>query len=327
MGMSILVFAVAALASFTALAAAIGPLRSAGVTGRDLHKPGRPEIVEMGGIGIAAGFTAALLLALALVRFANWGTSLDVPLLLAVLSTVLIAALIGIIDDLLSLGQSTKALLPILAALPLAVMRAGVTRMVIPAYGPVDVGLLYPLVLLPIGVTVATNASNMLAGFNGLEIGLGVAQMGSLAILAGLLGESTALLILLAGLGALLGGLRFNWIPARVFMGDAGTLAIGAIVAAAVIVGNFEVAGVIIYLPHAVDFVLKARHRFPSTGWSGQLGEDGRLRCPRSSPASLPQSLMKLFDGLRERTLVLTLVGAESLLGLAAILLYALKRA
>ena len=177
MTLGILAFLTAALGSAAALAASIGPLRRAGVVGRDLHKPGQPEIVEMGGIGLAAGFTAALLFSLALIRFANWGRGLDVPLLLAVLATVLIATLIGIIDDLLSLGQSTKALLPVLAALPLAVMRAGVTRMVIPAYGPIDVGLLYPLVLLPIGVSVAANASNILAGYNGLEIGLGIAQM------------------------------------------------------------------------------------------------------------------------------------------------------
>ena len=327
MTLGILAFLTAALGSAAALAASIGPLRRAGVVGRDLHKPGQPEIVEMGGIGLAAGFTAALLFSLALIRFANWGRGLDVPLLLAVLATVLIATLIGIIDDLLSLGQSTKALLPVLAALPLAVMRAGVTRMVIPAYGPIDVGLLYPLVLLPIGVSVAANASNILAGYNGLEIGLGIAQMGSLAVLAGLLGESTALLILLAGLGALLAALRSNWIPARVFMGDAGTLSIGAIVAAAVIVGNFEVAGVIVYLPHAVDFALKARHRFPTAGWSGHLDEDGRLHCPGSSPASLPQLLMKLSGGLRERTLVLILIGTEALLGVGAVLLYALKGA
>jgi UDP-N-acetylglucosamine--dolichyl-phosphate N-acetylglucosaminephosphotransferase len=284
-------------------------------------------IPEMGGVALAAGFGSAILLALALVRFAGWGHSLNVSTLLAVLAVSLIAALIGLIDDLLSLGQTTKAFLPFLAALPLAAIRAGVTEMVIPLYGPIDVGWAYPLILVPIGVTVAANASNMLAGFNGLELGIGIVQMGSLAILAGVLGEAGALLILLAGLGALLGALRFNWFPARVFIGDVGTLTIGTIIASAVIVGNFEVAGVVVFLPHTVDFILKARHRFPTDGWGGKLGEDGRLRCPRPSPSSLPQLLLKAGSGLRERSLVLLLIGIEATLGLAAVLLYVLKRA
>lgn len=323
--MEILAFALATIVSYMTLGLSIGPLRRAGILGSDVHKASRPMIPEMGGFALASGFGSAVLLTLALVRFAGWGHQLDVPTLLAVLAVSLIAALIGLIDDLLSLSQATKALLPILAALPLAAIRAGVTEMVIPLVGPIDVGWVYPLILIPVGVTVAANASNMLAGFNGLELGIGIVQMGSLAILAGILGEAGALLILLAGLGALLGALRFNWFPARVFIGDVGTLTIGAIVASAVIVGNFEVAGVIVFLPHAVDFALKARHRFPTEGWEGDRGKDGQLRCPQRSPSSLPQLLLKACGGLRERTLVLLLIGIEAAFGLAAILLYVLK--
>jgi UDP-N-acetylglucosamine--dolichyl-phosphate N-acetylglucosaminephosphotransferase len=325
--MEALVFATSAIISCVAVKALIGPLRRAGILGRDLHKPGHPLVPEMGGAGFVAGFAFALLLAIAMTRFSRFAPAADVPLLLAVLGTVSIAAAIGIADDVLSLRQSTKAVLPILAALPLVAMRVGTTEMAIPAWGVIDVGWIYPLVLLPIGVTVAANASNMLAGFNGLELGLGIVQMGSLAILAGLLGQSTALVILLAGLGALLGALRFNWFPAKVFVGDVGTLAIGTIVASAVIVGNFEVAGVLVYIPHAVDFALKARHRFPTTGWAGRLGEDGRLHPPRDRVASLPQLLLKMSGGIRERPLVLLLVGLEALFCLAAVLLYVLKPA
>jgi UDP-N-acetylglucosamine--dolichyl-phosphate N-acetylglucosaminephosphotransferase len=188
--------------------------------------------------------------------------------------------------------------------------------------GAVDFWIFYPLLLVPLGVTVAANATNMLAGYNGLELGLGIIEMIALSVVAVILGQTTSLVILLSGLGALLGLLYFNWHPARVFVGDVGTLSIGAIVATAVIVGGFEVAGVIIFIPHAVDFLLKAAHRFPTSGWSGEIHDDGRLYCPPHGPVSLPQLMMKLAGGIHERSLVLLLMGIEALFGILAITSY-----
>jgi UDP-N-acetylglucosamine--dolichyl-phosphate N-acetylglucosaminephosphotransferase len=201
-------------------------------------------------------------------------------------------------------------------------IRVGHTRMMIPYAGEVDFWIFYPLLLVPVGVTVAANATNMLAGYNGLELGLGILEMSALSVIAAFLGQTTSLIILLSGLGALLGLLYFNWYPARTFVGDVGTLSIGAIVATAVIIGGYEVAGVIVFIPHALDFLLKAAHRFPTTGWGGELHDDGRLRCPKHGPVSLPQLLMKLAGGIHERSLVLLLMGIEALFGILAIALY-----
>jgi UDP-N-acetylglucosamine--dolichyl-phosphate N-acetylglucosaminephosphotransferase len=134
----------------------------------------------------------------------------------------------------------------------------------------------------------------------------------------------TALALLLAGIGASLGVIYFNWYPTRVFIGDVGTLSIGAIIASAVIVGNFEWAGIVVILPYALDFLLKAAHGFPSQGWWGEPGEDGKLRCPAGGPVGLAQWVLKVTGGLHERTLVLVLIGLEGLCGLAAVLLYRL---
>ena len=54
---------------------------------------------------------------------------------------------------------------------------------------------------------------------------------------------TTALVLLLSGLGALLATLCYNWYPAKMLMGNMGTLAIGSIIAAALI-GNFEIVKV-----------------------------------------------------------------------------------
>ncbi|MBC7220203.1 UDP-N-acetylglucosamine--dolichyl-phosphate N-acetylglucosaminephosphotransferase [Candidatus Bipolaricaulota bacterium] len=297
-------------------------LRAAGMVGRDMNKPNRPEVPEMGGLALVAGFGAGVLLAVALEAFVPSLLPVDFTALLAVLGTVLLTTLVGVVDDLLGMGQWVKAFLPLLASLPLVAIRAGQVTMTIPFLGQVDFGLLYPLVLVPIGVTGAANAANMLAGFNGLELGVGLVAMGSLAGIAAGLGQMTALALLLAGLGAGLGLLVFNWYPARVFVGDVGTLSIGAILATACIVGDMELAGVIVIVPYGVDFLLKAVHRFPSRGWWGELGDDGKLRCPAHGPVSLPQLVMKLAGGITERALVGVLVGIELVCGLGAVALY-----
>ena len=298
-------------------------LRRAGIVGQDVHKPGRPKVPEMGGLALVAGFGVGMLLAIAMETFWPNLLSVDLTVLLAVLCTVLLTTLIGVLDDLTGIRQWVKAFLPLIAALPLVAVRAGVSTVRIPFIGQVDFGPFYALVLVPLGVTGAANAVNMLAGFNGLEVGMGLVAMGSLAVIAASLPATTSFILLLAGIGALLGILYFNWYPARVFVGDVGTLSIGAIIAAAVIVGNFETAGILVIIPYAADFLFKAAHGFPSKEWWGELREDGKLHCPPHGPVSLCQAIMKITGGIHERTLVLVLIGVEGLFGLLAIFLYA----
>ncbi len=294
-------FGVALVATFLSTPVLIRLCARAGIVGRDVNKPGQPEIPEMGGLAIVAGFCAGVLFTLGMMSFLHLFPQVNVLLLLAVIATVLMLSLIGVVDDLLGMGHSTVW---------------------IPFVGEVNFWICYPLVLVPLGVTGAANAVNMLAGFNGLEVGMGIVAMGSLSVIAWQTGQATALLLLVCGLGALLGMLYFNRYPARIFIGDVGTLSIGAILASACIIGNFEVAGVIVIVPYAVDFLFKAAHGFPSKGWWGELGDDGKLRCPTNGPVSLSQAVLKLFGGLRERSLVLVLIGIEALCGLGSVLFY-----
>lgn len=318
----VIVIALVALGSaFGALLLLTPRLRAKGITGPDMHKPNRPEVPEMGGLGVVTGFVGGILTAVALQTF--WPeVAISTVQLLAVLATVLIVTVIGILDDLLKMSQGVKALLPLLAAFPLIAIKAGHTTMIIPILGKIDFGIAYALVLVPLGVTGAANAVNMLAGFNGLEAGMGLVAMGSLAVIAYTVHAQTALVILLAGIGALLAALYFNWYPAKVFLGDVGTLSIGAILASAVVVGNFEMAGILVILPYFFDFILKALSGFPSTGWWGELRDDGKLYCPSSKPVGLCQWIMKLVGGIRERDLVLSLMGLEAVCGAIAIMLY-----
>jgi len=317
--MLILILLISFLASFVLFPAMIIRLKKAGIVGKNMHSAIQEEVPEMGGLVMVAGFGAGMFTIIAVKTFFNIFPSIDLISILIALSTILIVVLIGIFDDLVSMPQQVKAFMPLFAALPLIVIKEGSTFMMIPFLGKINFGLLYTLVIIPLEVTIAANAINMLAGFNGLEVGMGIIVVGSLAIIAYLLGKITVLVILLATFGALLATLYYNWYPAKILVGDVGTLSIGAIIAAVVIMGNFDIAGAILLIPYVVDFLIKAKNRFPYS-----FGEyrDGKLYCPEGGPVGLGQLIMKVCGGISERNLVLVLIGIEVVCGVVAILMY-----
>ncbi|MBS3766419.1 hypothetical protein KGY71_07865, partial [Candidatus Bipolaricaulota bacterium] len=211
-----------------------------------MNKPKRPEVAEMGGLAMVLGLATGLLFMLGLKTFVGIFKSVDsIPLSMALL-TVFIIATIGFIDDLLGIQQAIKASVPLFASVPLMMIEAGQTHLGLPLFDfRIEFGLFYPLVLIPLGVTGAANAVNMLAGFNGLETGMATVAFLSLGAIAFFLGEATSLLILVAAFGAVVATLYFNWFPARILIGDVGTFSIGALIASAVIIGNYEFAGVV----------------------------------------------------------------------------------
>lgn len=294
-------------------------LKKAGIVGKNMNSEKQEEVAEMGGLVIIAGFGSGIFIVITVKTFFHLFPSIDIISVLVALSTILIVVLIGIFDDLVSMPQQVKAFMPVLAALPLVVIKEGSTFMIMPFLGNINFGLLYTLVIIPLEVTIAANAVNMLAGFNGIEVGMGIIAMGSLAIIAYLLGKMTVLVILLAALGALLATLYYNWYPAKILVGDVGTLSIGAIIAAAVIMGNFEIAGIILLIPYVIDFLIKAKHHFP---YSFGIYREGKLYCPEDGPVGLGQLIMKVCGGINERNLVLLMMGIEAVLGVVAILFY-----
>jgi len=311
--------------TFTVLFFLIPRLQRAGLVRRDMNKHNRPEVADMGGIATIIGFTFSVLVAIAVFPFIEGRVTFSIKIeeLLASLATILIMGLLGILDDLLNIRQSAKALFPLIAAFPLVAINAGSSAMNIPLIGQVNLGMLYPLLLIPIGVTGAANAVNMLASFNGLELGMGLVATCSLGIIAYSLGETSSLILLLAATGAMLATIYFNWYPAKLFIGNTGTYSIGAIIATAVIIGDFESAGIILMIPYFMDFILKAMNRFPK---SYGVEVDGKLYCPNNRPVGLGQFIMLIAHGISERKLVITLILMEVICGLAAVLMFVILR-
>lgn len=295
-------------------------LKRFGIIGKDVNKQGMPEVAEMGGIAIVAGFTAGLLLAIFFNTFN--GFEFNLVFILAAIIAILSVSFMGMVDDLLDMPQWLKALLPLFAAIPLvAVKAAGSTAMIIPFFGLVEFGDLYILLLIPIGIAVASNLTNMLAGFNGLEAGMGIVMFAVLGLIAMVNGSVELALISLAMLGALVAFMRLNWFPAKVFPGDVGNLTIGAALAAGVIIGNLESAGAILMVPFVADFFIKAWNRFPSSDWWGSYS-DGKLYAPEGKVRGAAQLVMKIFNGMSEKNLVLYFIALEGVIGLIVLLLF-----
>ena len=125
--------------------------------------------------------------------------------------------------------------------------------MIVPFVGLVDFGILYTLIFIPLGITVLANASNMLAGYNGLEAGLGFITCAFIGIAGVIAGRPLVYIIMFAMAAACLGFLKFNRLPSRIFPGDVGTFIIGSAIASAVIVGNMEFVGVVASMPYIIN--------------------------------------------------------------------------
>jgi UDP-N-acetylglucosamine--dolichyl-phosphate N-acetylglucosaminephosphotransferase len=317
--MLLFVFLFSFIVTFLGFPIVIPRLKRAGITGKNMNSEKQEEIPEMGGLVMVAGFCAGIILTIFLKIFYGFLSSVSLAALLACLSTVLIVALIGIFDDLISIRQIVKAFMPIFAALPLMAIKIGDSTIVVPFLGRVNFGIFYPLVLVPLGITGATNAFNMLAGFNGLEVGLGIVCMTSVSIIAYITGSMTALVISLSCLGALVATIYYNWYPAKVLVGDIGTLCMGSVLAICVIVGDFETAGAILIIPFVIDFIIKAVHGFPYTFG---IYRDGKIYCPENGPKGFAHIVLKLFGGMKEINLVMVLIGIEAVFGVIAILFY-----
>ena len=273
--------------------------------------PGLPVAPRSGGIAMIFGFTTGMLVSLIVYPYP------DIVSILAALLTATLISTIGIVEDFMPIRQVYRTLLPAVAALPLMVATAGQTEMTLPFLGTVEFGIIYTLVLIPIGVMAASNLVNLLAGFNGLEAGVGAIVGAVLFVVAYSTGSSEAAFIAMALAAACIAFLVFNFYPAKIFPGNAATYMIGAVIAAIAIIGNMERVAVIALGPQIVEFFLKATGKFRAENF-GRLGKDNRLSYDGPTQ-SLTHFLMKAFRPT-EKQLVVMLLIVQAAFGAIAIL-------
>lgn len=288
----------------------IRSLHGTTLVGKDLNKPTKPAVPEMGGIAVILSFYIGVAVVALLAS-----EVLVAGVFFAALSACMGAGIVGLIDDMFHLRHRSKAVLPFLLALPLgvAVYTSG-NRVLL----GMDVGLLMVLAV-PVGVTSAANAANMLEGFNGLGAGLVIIMSSSLVLLSLLTGSEEGMFLLFPLLGALVAFLWFNRYPARIFPGDSMTLFAGATVASAAIISSpsLKAFGALLFLPMVIEFFLKLRSHFRGENY-GEIGPDGRLSW-NGRIESLAHAIMR-WKRLREWEIVLLLWGLEGAVCLAVLL-------
>lgn len=156
----------------------------------------------------------------------------------------------------------------------------------IPLIGTVNLGIFYVLFVL-FWLVGFSNAVNLTDGLDGLVSGLGMISFGTYALIAWNQQQYDILIVCLATMGGLLGFFLFNKKPAKIFMGDVGSLALGGMLAAISILLHQEWTLLLVGLVYVLEtasvliqvtsFKLTGKrvfkmspihHHFEMSGWS-----------------------------------------------------------
>ncbi len=222
----------------TILAAIITPLiifiaRRIGIVdvpdARKVHFRPTPRI---GGIAIFASMMTLIISALFLDNAIGDKFRDIQPKVIALLIAATFVFLIGLIDDIHSFSGRIKFLALIVASLVICASGSRIDSISIGSWFKLDFGLsAWPLTILwTIGITVGVN---FIDGLDGLAAGISAIACAVIAIFAFNSGQPLMVVIMLALLGSLSGFLFFNFNPAKIFMGDCGSMFLGFVLGSA----------------------------------------------------------------------------------------------
>jgi len=322
-------FAFSLAITIIALPGLIRKMRQGGMVGRDVNKPGSVKVPELGGIAALFGFSISLSLVVGIQKLIG---NLQEPPYLAVISVFFIAAMVGLIDDISNIPQRLKVIAVAFAALPLLLVHIGDSINLPFGYTIGLVGwvyFLYWLLLVPFGVSGVANAMNMSAGYNGLESGqIAIVSAAMLFVLLLRGGPEFSAIIAAALVGAAIGLYAFNRYPAKVFVGDIGTLGMGAALAAGIILGHIELYGLIAIIPAFYEAGATAYYslvkKVPDRRHACHnpvIHADGTLSPPKGAERYTLAYWILSRKPMTEPRLVRTVLGLYALCGVAAIVL------
>jgi UDP-GlcNAc:undecaprenyl-phosphate GlcNAc-1-phosphate transferase len=212
----------------------------------NLVKTHREPVAYLGGVGMLVGLTVGVLAGVCLLR-TDAAFPQEFRWLAGVLIGAVIACAVGLADDILDLRPRHKMLGQVLAAAVL--LLAGIDPNLQRIAGPL--GLPMParveaaldVLIVTFFVLGATNSLNLLDGLDGLCAGVTAIITIALLLLAvhlatwgfSAFGDPVRIVLCLALVGGVCGFLPFNRHPAKIFMGDAGSMLLGFVAAALMI--------------------------------------------------------------------------------------------
>lgn len=179
---------------------------------RSSHKGSIPVF---GGIGIFSGLVFALLFFVDFIHIQY------------ILISLVIVFFIGVIDDLLSLSPFRKLLGQIIAVLIIIYFANLKIESMYGVWGFLDLPNYIRVPFTIFTVIVIINAFNLIDGVDGLAAGIGIISSILFTILAFFSKDYDISLIGIALIGSLLAFSKFNLHPAKIFMGDTGSLVVG----------------------------------------------------------------------------------------------------
>lgn len=185
----------------------------------DNHRKLHVRVVpNLGGVGIFFAFIITTSVLIQPAVFTRWTY---------VAAAAIILFVTGVKDDLVSMSPSKKFLAQAVASFIIAGLADIRLQSLHGVFGIHELPYWFSLLFTVIGCMFVTNAFNLIDGIDGLAGSVGVLASGLLGLLLALEGRTNEALMAFALMGSIAGFLRFNMAPARIFMGDTGSLLIG----------------------------------------------------------------------------------------------------
>lgn len=268
----IIIFSVSFAMVFLSVPRFIHKLTEKGLVVRDFYKTDKPRVPTNGGLAILFGVLGSLIIAQILIN--------PVDKLLIFYFVVFTFAVFGLVDDLIDVGRALKIVLPFFLALPIALLNLDTTLWI--GFTEIELGAFYTYIIAPVYVMVVTNLINMHSGYNGLSNGLAGILFIFVGIGAYIQNGVESLIYLVPILGASLAFLYYNKYPSRIFEGNCGSLMVGSALGGLIVLNNMEIFGVIILIPHIINFLMYVLWKIKKVGEIkfGGIREDGTLEVP-----------------------------------------------
>jgi UDP-N-acetylglucosamine--dolichyl-phosphate N-acetylglucosaminephosphotransferase len=221
-------------------------LQKRNYTVKDINKKENVMIARPGGISIIAGILASEIILYAFLQMNE---------ILAVMITTFLAFAIGYLDDRKVLGGWFKPVALAIAATPIIFLGAYDSDLAFPLFGEVHIPILY-LVVIIFMIIITGNTINSIDVLNGVASGFMVIASFSLSIALFII-QNYEIAVISLPLGFVsLAFYKYHKIPSKIFPGDSGALALGAMYGTIAIVGHVEIIAAIVLLPAVINSFL-----------------------------------------------------------------------
>jgi UDP-GlcNAc:undecaprenyl-phosphate/decaprenyl-phosphate GlcNAc-1-phosphate transferase len=197
-----------------------------------LRKVHTHPVPRIGGVAIAIALILGCLPAL-LMKSVTTATGASTGQLAALILLSLGMCLVGLVDDIRGLRAWTKLAFQLAAAIAACACGIRITVTGLDGFVSLQLGWWISWPLTVVWIVGVTNAINLIDGLDGLAAGIAAITCLVVGIFAATTDQTVMAVLMLAGFGSLVGFLVFNFNPARVFMGDSGTLFLGFFLATA----------------------------------------------------------------------------------------------